>query len=151
MPTVENATFNSGPAGAPPLPVAPYRFSWNVSRLPTLPSEPYLSQPVEIERYRNYMRVASASSLLLQAAIENTGGLASLNPGDVCGSTDPSLLKTDLSNPFIRDNWMSYISRLTGCARNIQRAYPLAGNPLIDSLAAYHAALQAKPAKSLFN
>lgn len=123
----------------------------NVSRLTALPAAPYQFQPVEIERYRDYMRIASNSSLLLLASLENTGGLASLKPGDVCRNTDPSLLKTDLSNPFVRDNWASYVNRLTGCAKNIQRAYPLAGNPLMASLEAYQAALQAKPVKSLFN
>ncbi|MEQ8207428.1 MAG: hypothetical protein RIA65_14745 [Woeseia sp.] len=123
----------------------------NVSRLTVLPAEPYLFQPAEIQRFRDYMRIASNSSLLLLAGLESTGGLASLNPGDVCRNTDPSLLKTDLSNPFVRDNWTGYVNRLTGCAKNIQRVYPLAGNPLMASLEAYRAALQAKPVKSLFN
>lgn len=118
----------------------------NMSKLPPLPAQPYLFQPVEIKRYRDYMGVASASSLLLQAALET-----SINSGDVCGRTDPSLLKTDLDNPFVRDNWMSYVGRLMRCAKNIQQAYPLAGDPLMKRLMDYRAALQAKPVKSLFN
>lgn len=123
----------------------------NVGHLAPLPTKPYQFQPVEIERYRDYMRAASNSSLLLLARLENTSGLASLNPGDVCGSTDPSLLKTDLSNPFVMDNWKSYMGRLVVCAKDIQRAYPLAGNPLMASLKEYRAALQAKPVGSFFN
>jgi hypothetical protein len=122
----------------------------NLSRLPSLPAAPFLFQPVEIRKYRDYMRAASASSLLLQAALENTSGPASFNPGDICQGTDPALLKTDLSNALIKSDWVGYVQRLKGCAWNIKQHYPLAGTPLVQSLEGYAAAVQAKQAQPLF-
>lgn len=122
----------------------------NLSRLPSLPAAPFLFQPVEIRKYRDYMRAASASSLLLQAALENTSGPASFNPGDICQGTDPALLKTDLSNALIKSDWVGYVQRLKGCAWNIRQHYPLAGMPLVQSLEDYAAAVQAKQAQPLF-
>jgi len=122
----------------------------NLSRLPSLPAAPYLFQPVEIKRYRDYMRAASASSLRLQATLENTSGPASFNPGDICQGTDPALLKTDLSNALIKSDWVGYLQRLKGCAWNIKQHYPLAGMPLVQSLEDYAAAVQAKQAQPLF-
>ncbi len=120
------------------------------SDLPDLPSQPYIFTPQEIDAFKNYIRIAKSQSVALRATMQFSGQGGKIYPLDACPGTDTDYLQTDLKNPLIKGNYVSFVNKLAGCANDIAKYNETAGTPLVNRLRDYAAELNRVKSKSLF-